>query len=100
GKSVMTTRNDLSDAPGAAGLCGLLNRRDALRVGSLTLAANLLPRGQASADAIIPTHGKAKSVLYLWMGGGVTHIDSFDPKPEAPEEIRGTLGVIPTTLPG
>src|SRR5690606_27483034 len=35
-----------------------------------------------------------------WMGGGVTHIDSFDPKPEAPEEIRGTLTAIPTVLPG
>jgi hypothetical protein len=34
------------------------------------------------------------------MGGGVTHIDSFDPKPLAPEEIRGTLGAISTALPG
>lgn len=34
------------------------------------------------------------------MGGGVTHIDSFDPKPEAAEEIRGTLSPIDTALPG
>jgi len=34
------------------------------------------------------------------MGGGVTHIDSFDPKPESPEEIRGTLSPIATSLPG
>ena len=34
------------------------------------------------------------------MGGGVTHIDSFDPKPDASEEIRGTLTDIPTNLPG
>ena len=34
------------------------------------------------------------------MGGGFTHIDSFDPKPQAPEEIRGTLTAIPTQLPG
>jgi hypothetical protein len=34
------------------------------------------------------------------MGGGVTHIDSFDPKPDAPEEIRGTLTDIATKLPG
>ena len=36
----------------------------------------------------------------LWMAGGVTHIDSFDPKPDAPEEVRGTLGTIDTRLPG
>jgi hypothetical protein len=34
------------------------------------------------------------------MAGGVTHIDSFDPKPHAPPEIRGTLGAIATTVPG
>ncbi len=34
----------------------------------------------------------SRSVIYLWMGGGVTHIDSFDPKPAAPEEIRGISG--------
>src|SRR4051794_2231474 len=34
------------------------------------------------------------------MAGGVTHIDSFDPKPDAPEEVRGTLGTIDTRLPG
>ena len=44
--------------------------------------------------------GSAKSVIYLWLGGGVTHIDSFDPKPEAPEEIRGELTAISTRLPG
>jgi hypothetical protein len=39
-------------------------------------------------------------VIVLWMAGGVTHIDSFDPKPDAPEEVRGTLGTIATRLPG
>jgi hypothetical protein len=34
------------------------------------------------------------------MAGGVTHIDSFDPKPDAPEDVRGTLGAIATTVPG
>jgi hypothetical protein len=36
----------------------------------------------------------------LWLAGGVTHHESFDPKPDAPEEIRGTLSPIQTTLPG
>src|SRR5262249_15903752 len=36
----------------------------------------------------------------LWMQGGPSHIDTFDPKPDAPAEIRGDFGSIPTTLPG
>jgi hypothetical protein len=73
-----------------------MNRRDLLRAGSVAAAASLLPAG--SAQASMPH--RADAVIYLWMGGGVTHIDSFDPKPEAPEEIRGTLEAIDTALPG
>ena len=46
------------------------------------------------------TTGKARSVIVLWMAGGVTHIDSFDPKPQAPVEVRGVLGDIATSVPG
>src|SRR5438128_3720770 len=77
---------------------GLLNRRDLLRVGSLGLAATLVPGSLASAERKTPA--KARSVILLWMAGGVTHIDSFDPKPDAPPEVRGTLSTIPTSLPG
>jgi hypothetical protein len=77
---------------------GLVTRRDLLRVASLGVAGTLLP-GSASASAIHPA-GRAKSVIVLWMAGGVTHIDSFDPKPDAPREVRGTLSSIATTLPG
>src|SRR5713101_1637173 len=86
----------------------LVNRRDVLRVGSLSIAATLVPAGlgrsgsagakasgggrpSPSAAARGGAFGKAQSVVYLWMGGGVTHLESFDPKPEAPDEIRGTL---------
>src|SRR5258708_1983698 len=83
---------------------GLLNRRDLLRVGSLGIAATLFPAVCAPHGAAKPhaasIPAKARSVILLWMAGGVTHIDSFDPKPEAPQEIRGTLGTIATTLPG
>src|SRR5438067_6326261 len=77
---------------------GLLNRRDLLRVGSLGLAATLVPAPAAATER--RPAGKARSVILLWMAGGVTHIDSFDPKPDAPLEVRGTLGTIPTSLPG
>ncbi len=80
---------------------GLFDRRDLLRVGALSIAASALPDSLASAaDAAAKSaSAKAQSVIYLWMGGGVTHIDSFDPKPDAPEEIRGTLTDIATRLP-
>jgi hypothetical protein len=80
----------------------LVNRRDLLRVGSLSLAASLWPDGWRSATAKPAHHvesAKARSVILLWMAGGVTHIDSFDPKPDAPETIRGTLRAIATNVP-
>ena len=75
----------------------LVSRRDLLRLSALGLAAGGLPRHPAAHAARL---AKAKSVILLWMAGGVTHHDSFDPKPDAPEEIRGTLAAIQTTLPG
>src|SRR5947199_3899231 len=76
---------------------GLLSRRDLLRVGSLGLASTFLPGTTAAAEK--PT-GHAKAVIVLWMAGGVTHIDSFDPKHEALSDIRGTLTSIQTALTG
>jgi hypothetical protein len=75
----------------------LLSRRDVLRVGSLAVAGSLLPGVVAKASGPRAT---AESVIVLWMAGGVTHIDSFDPKPDAPREVRGSLGSIATALPG
>ena len=76
------------------------DRRDLLRVGSMSVGATAL----AACGETLPGASRApidsKSVIYLWMGGGVTHIDSFDPKPAAPAEIRGTLEDIATSLPG
>lgn len=82
---------------------GLFNRRDVIRVGSLSFAGSMLAASASSSSAAhraVDVDGKAKQVLFLWMGGGVTHIESFDPKPLAPETIRGTLGALSTTLPG
>jgi hypothetical protein len=91
------------------GLEGLMQRRDLLRVGSLSVAATALPAAMlaggtqaraAGKNEPREGQGKAKSVIFLWMAGGVTHIDSFDPKPNAPVEIRGTLDDMPTNVPG
>jgi Protein of unknown function (DUF1501) len=87
-------------------LSGLVCRRDLLRVGSLSVAATVLPAALAmpgsAAEKSPPREGqgKAKSVIFLWMAGGVTHIDSLDPKPDAPVEVRGVLGDISTSVPG
>ena len=78
----------------------LLNRRDLLRVGALGIAGSLLPRELCQAAESTHAHASARSVILIALMGGVTHIDSFDPKPEAPEDIRGTLQTIPTTIPG
>lgn len=78
----------------------LLSRRDLLCAGGVAVGATALPALGAGAPAAPKSDAKAKSVVYLWLAGGVTHHESFDPKPDAPEEIRGTLGTIGTTLPG
>ncbi|MFT5469672.1 MAG: hypothetical protein ACI8UO_004794 [Verrucomicrobiales bacterium] len=53
-----------------------------------------------SAMAQAGSAGKAKHLIYIYMGGGMTHIDSFDPKPEAPSEYAGPIGSIGTNVPG
>src|SRR5436190_1454833 len=76
---------------------GLLHRRDMLKIGALGLAGSLLP-DQLQAETTY--HATADSVILLNLMGGVTHIDSFDPKPGASEEIRGSLGSVQTAIPG
>jgi hypothetical protein len=54
----------------------------------------------AQAGAFPARQTTARSVVLLWLAGGVTHIESFDPKPDAPVEVRGTLRAIQTPLAG
>lgn len=82
-------------------------RRDLLKIGPLALSGGTLLPSWLMGSETKPGNesrelpgARAKSVIFLWMGGGVTQLETFDPKPEAPEEIRGTLGAIPTSLPG
>jgi hypothetical protein len=50
-----------------------------------------------AADASKAT--KAKKVIYFYMGGAMSHIDTFDPKPDRPD-IQGDVGVVKTKTPG
>jgi hypothetical protein len=77
--------------------CEGLNRRAFLRAGFATPLA-LASAGQgALAGTEAP---KAKSILLVWLGGGPSHLDLFDPKPKAPAEYRGPFATIATRTPG
>lgn len=87
-------------------LCNGVSRRDFVRVGALgplglTLARMLsLERAAAGTVLEAAVRARAKSVVLVYLGGGISHHDSFDPKPDAVSEIRGKYGTIPTTVPG
>jgi hypothetical protein len=79
-----------------------MNRRDFVRIGGLGLAGVTLP-ALLRAEARAKEGGKPagpKSVIYVVLGGGPSHIDMWDPKPDAPAEVRGPFKPIATRLPG
>lgn len=76
--------------------CSGVSRRSFLRLaGSMPLALGL-PTGFARASGTV----KAKSVIFVFLWGAPSHLDTCDPKPDAPLEYRGPFGVIPTRTPG
>ena len=84
-------------------LCDAFTRRDLLRAGAVgTLGlAGLSPRGaKASESAAAPSQGRAKRIILLYLYGAAAQHELYDPKPDAPAEIRGTFAPIPTAVPG
>src|SRR6516162_690623 len=79
--------------------CQGLSRRAFLRFGAAAPFALGVP-GLARASALATGQGPARSVLLVWLGGGPSHLDLFDPKPKAPAEYRGPFSTIGTKLPG
>jgi hypothetical protein len=75
------------------------SRRTILRAGGAGLLGLNLP-GLLRAEKAAPIKARAKSVIFLFQWGGPSHIDMFDRKPNAPEEYRGPLKGISTSLPG
>lgn len=82
--------------------CNGSSRRHVLRLGTCGLIGGLtLPRLlELQAKAASTTGAKAKSCIFLFLEGGPPHQDMWDPKPEAPPEIRGPFGAISTNVPG
>jgi len=79
------------------------SRRNMLKAGLAGMAGLSLPdllHSQSTAAASGRSMPTGKSVILLWMAGGPSHIDTWDPKPHRPIENRGPFSVIPTALPG
>jgi hypothetical protein len=84
--------------------CDGMTRRDAVKVGvfgttGLTLA-NMLRLEAHAEQAGQELRGKASSAIFVNLIGGPTHLDTFDPKPNAPDEYRGEFNPIKTNVPG
>ncbi len=78
-------------------LCDGMTRRDLLQAGGISLLGLGLNSLTASP---IRTGAKAKNVIMLFLYGACSQLDTFDPKPDAPDDIRGPLNSIATRLPG
>ena len=81
-----------------------ISRRTMLQAGSVGLLGLGMNHVTAlrAADVIsqVPRGGTAKSVIFVFLSGGLTQHDSFDPKPDAPADIRGEFSPIATQTPG
>ena len=80
-------------------------RRNLIRVGwlgglGLSLGAFLKMEAAAKAAELKKPEAKAKSVIHIYLQGGFAHMDSFDPKPDAPAEYRGELDTVETKIKG
>ncbi len=92
--------------------CDGVNRRSFLRAGALALGglslADIL-RLQAGAETnsnlatdphVKARRGSGKAVIFVELGGGPSHFETYDPKPNAPVEFRGPLEAVATNVPG
>jgi Protein of unknown function (DUF1501) len=96
--------------PGQPGsTCDGFSRREFLRVGgagvlgiSLADILRLQAHAESAPDAAKQKHGwgKAKSVIFVFLQGGPSHIDIWDPKPDAPSSVRGEFKPIKSNVPG
>jgi hypothetical protein len=75
--------------------CGGVTRRAFLQAGALALGGLTLPRQALGGET-----AKAKSIVVVWLWGGPSQLDTFDPKPHAPAAYRGPFSTIATRTPG
>lgn len=83
--------------------CEGISRRDGLKLGLGGLVAGGFLgalRGQALASSAVRQRKEADACILVWLDGGPTHYETFDPKPQAPVEIRGEFEAIKTKVSG
>ena len=81
----------------------LVSRRTAVQAGALGLlgmGVNHLGSLRTAGAAAGPTRGRAKTCIYIFLSGGLSQHESFDPKPNAPAEVRGEFQPTATKTPG
>ena len=77
-----------------------LSRRTAIQIGGMGIFGLTIPRLLSAEQQSNAMSRRAKSVIFLYQFGGPSHIDTFDPKPAAPDGVRSHYGVIDTSAPG
>src|SRR5262249_11545536 len=77
--------------------CDRISRRSWLQIGGLALGGLALP-DILRAEAQSGQRNHAKGVIMVLLPGGPTHLDTFDPKPDAPAEIRGEFRPVATNV--
>jgi uncharacterized protein DUF1501 len=87
--------------------CENFHRRDFLKAGVLGVLGGLsmtdlfmLKAHAAAKQGDTSAQSPCESVILIWQGGGPSHIDTWDPKPDAPDEIRGTFDPLETSVSG
>src|SRR5688572_25125410 len=80
--------------------CDGMRRRDFVKVGALGAGLSLSDYLRLAKAGTAAKKGKATSAIYIRLGGGPTHMDTFDMKPDAPAEYRGDLKPMKTNVAG
>ncbi len=94
----MTSRDDFADP------CSGPSRRALLQAGLTSVVglglADLFRLQTLASGTGVPRPTKVKSCILVWLAGGASHLDTFDPKPDAPSDVRGEFKPIDTSVPG
>ena len=81
--------------------CESVTRRDCLRLGlGALIGGGLVDALRLRGEAAPSPARRPTSCILIWMDGGPSHYETFDPKPDAPKEIRGEFTPIATAVPG
>ncbi len=100
---------DISLGRFRSALCNGTSRRDFLRVGALApfglalpqlLAAQATQAAESKASGAPAKKARAKSILLVYLGGGISHHDTFDMKLDAPDDVKGKYSSIPSSVKG